>query len=88
VVRQDEGRRWELATWDVASGRQLRSVSLPVASSATVQGLALSPDETRIIVGAGTPTSDIWLLEQFEPPAPPWGRWLRRPGASPTAAGR
>jgi Tol biopolymer transport system component len=79
AVRQGEGRRWELVTWDVASGRQLRAVALPLAAAASVEGMSLSPDESRVIVGAGTPTSDIWLLEQFEPPAPPWGRWFGRP---------
>jgi hypothetical protein len=59
-----------------------------LAVSAVVEGLALSPDETRIIVGAGTPTSDIWLLEQFEPPAAPWSRWLSGWRAARTPAGR
>jgi len=71
-------RRWELSIWDVATLRELRSVALPLASAANVQGLALSLAEKRIILGAGTDTSDIWLLEHFEPPPSPWARWLRR----------
>jgi Tol biopolymer transport system component len=78
AVRRGEGRRWELATWDVATGRELRVVALPLAVSTEVQGMALSPDESRIIVGAGAPTSDIWMLEQFEPRAPFWRRWFER----------
>jgi sugar lactone lactonase YvrE len=78
AVQQGQGRGWELAIWDVASGSRSRLVALPLAASAIVEGLALSPDESRIILGAGTPTSDIWLLEQFEPPAEPWSRWFRR----------
>jgi Tol biopolymer transport system component len=78
AVRRGENRQWELTIWDVAAARELRVVALPLASSADIQGLALSPDDSRIIVGAGTTTSDIWLLEQFEPPSPPWARWLRR----------
>jgi Tol biopolymer transport system component len=76
-VRRGKDRRWELATWDVATGRELRATTLPLATSANVEGLALSTDESRIIVGAGTPTSDIWLLEQFDTPPPTWARWLR-----------
>jgi hypothetical protein len=38
--------------------------------------MSLSADESNVIVGAGTPTSDIWLLEQFEPPIPTWRRWM------------
>ena len=78
AARRGANRQWELAIWDVAGGRELSVVPLPLASEANLDGLALSPDESRIIVGAGTDTSDIWLLEQFEPPSPPWARWLRR----------
>jgi eukaryotic-like serine/threonine-protein kinase len=78
AVQRGDARRWELAIWDVASAHRLRLVALPLAASAVVEGLALSPDESRIIVGAGTPTSDIWLLENFEPPPGLWSRLLRR----------
>jgi WD40 repeat protein len=78
AVRRGASQQWELTIWDVGTGRELRTVALPLASSADVQGMALSPDDSRIILGAGTTTSDIWLLEQFEPPAPPWAAWLRR----------
>jgi Tol biopolymer transport system component/predicted Ser/Thr protein kinase len=77
AIRRGEGRRWELATWDVDSGRTLRVVALPLAASTEIQGMSLSADESQVIVGAGTPTSDIWLLEQFEPPIPRWRRWMR-----------
>jgi hypothetical protein len=59
-----------------------------LAVSAVVEGLALSPDETRIIVGAGTPTSDIWLLEQFDPPAAPWQHWFQGWTRSRASSGR
>ena len=78
AIRRGEGRRWELATWDVETGRELRLVPLPLAASTEIQGMALSPDESRVIVGAGAPTSDIWLLEQFEPPMSSWRRWFGR----------
>ena len=78
AVTRGENREWELAIWDVASRARVALGPLPLASAANVAGLALSPDESRIIVGAGTDTSDIWLLEEFEPPSPPWARWLRR----------
>jgi Tol biopolymer transport system component len=78
AVRRGKSREWELAVWDVDASRELRVVPLPLASSANLEGLALSPDESRIVVGAGTDTSDIWPLEQFEPPSSSWARWLRR----------
>jgi Tol biopolymer transport system component len=88
AVQRGEGRRWELAIWDVASARLSRLAALPLAVSAVVEGLALSPDETRIIVGAGTPTSDIWLLEQFDPPAAPWQHWFQGWTRSRASSGR
>ncbi len=79
AIRQaKKNRGWELTIWDVAADRELSALALPLAASADIQGMTLSPDGSRIIVGAGTDTSDIWLLEQFEPPSPPWARWLRR----------
>jgi Tol biopolymer transport system component len=72
AVRRGAARQWELTVWDVAAGRELRSIPLPLASTADVAGMALSPDDSHVILGAGTTTSDIWLLEQFEPPAL-WG---------------
>ncbi len=78
VVRRGSSRRPELAIWDVASGRELRCVEMPLSSTADVLGMTVSPDGSRVIVGAGAPTSDIWILEQFEAPARSWMRWLRR----------
>jgi Tol biopolymer transport system component len=77
ALRRGEHQQWELTIWDVATGRLSRAVALPLASSAELQGLALSPDGSRIIVAAGANTSEIWLLEQFEPPSQSWARWLR-----------
>jgi Tol biopolymer transport system component len=75
-VRRGQNRRWELTIWDVTSGRELRVVALPLASVAALQWLALSPDDARIIVSAGANTSDIWLLEEFEPASSLLTRWL------------
>jgi Tol biopolymer transport system component len=78
AVTRGAGERWEIRIWDVRAGREVRAVALPLASTADLDWLTLSPDEARIIVSTGTSTSDIWLLEEFEPPRPPWARWLRR----------
>jgi Tol biopolymer transport system component len=78
AIRRGGDRRWELASWDVETGRELGIVALPLSASTEIQGMTLSPDESRIIVGAGAPTSDIWLLENFEPPVPAWRRWMTR----------
>ena len=78
AVRRSANRQWELTIWDVEAARELRVAALPLPSTADVQGMALSPDDSYVVLAAGTPTSDIWLLEQFEPPPAPWVRWLRR----------
>ena len=66
-VRRGPAGRWELTIWDVEAGRELRAVPLSRAPAADIQGMTRSSDEFRIIVGAGTATSDLWLLEQFTP---------------------
>ena len=76
AVRRGAAGRWELTIWDVAAGRELRTVPLSLAASADIQGMTLSADESRIVLGAGTATSDIWLLEQFAPAASFWTRWF------------
>jgi hypothetical protein len=78
AVRRGGARQWELTTWDVRHERETHVVALPVASTADVDWLALALDEARIIASTRTNTSDIWLLDQFEPPLAPWLRWLRR----------
>lgn len=88
AVRRAENRRWELAVWDVAAGRQTRVVPLPLAAAAEVQGMTLSPDDSHVIAAAGTPTSDIWLLEQFDVGSAPWASWLRRWGRSREEVGK
>ena len=78
AVTRSANRHWELTIWDVEASRQLRVMALPLPSTADVQGTALSPDDSYVVLAAGTPTSDTWLLEQFEPPLSPLARWLRR----------
>jgi Tol biopolymer transport system component len=78
AVTRGANRQWELTIWELAAARQMRVVALPLPSTADVQGMALSPDDSYIVLAAGTPTSDIWLLEQFEPLSAPLARWLRR----------
>jgi len=78
IRRGGQPERWELAIWDVATGRELRSIVLPLATTADVDGLTLSRDGSRIILGAGTGTADIWFLEGFDPPATLWARWFSR----------
>jgi len=77
AARRGDHPRWELAIWDVAAGRELRVVPLPLSSAADLQWLAVSSDGQHIIVSAGTNTSDVWLLEQFKPPSRWWAHWLR-----------
>jgi dipeptidyl aminopeptidase/acylaminoacyl peptidase len=78
TVRRGANGRPELSIWDVISGREVRALALPLPSTATVQGMTQSPDGSRVVVGVGTPTSDVWILEQFEVPEASWTRWLRR----------
>ena len=38
--------------------------------------MAVTPDDSRIIVSAGINASDIWLLERFEPPRSVLARFI------------
>ncbi len=77
AARRGAGRRWELAIVDVAAEREVRVVALPLAATSDLQWMAVTPDDSRIIVSAGMNASDIWLLERFEPPRSPLARFLR-----------
>lgn len=78
VVRRGDRRQWELAIWDVAAGQEVRVVPLPAAPTVDLQMLAMTPDDSRLIVSAVTNRADIWLLEEFEA-QPSWlSGWLRR----------
>jgi hypothetical protein len=62
----------------VAAGREVRVVPLPAAPTVDLQMLAMTPDDSRLIVSAITNRADIWLLEEFEA-QPSWlSGWLRR----------
>jgi eukaryotic-like serine/threonine-protein kinase len=78
ALRRGSNRRWELTIWDVAAGREVRVVALPVAPATELEWPAMAADDAHVIVSATTSTSDIWLLEQFEPPTASWTWWLRR----------
>jgi hypothetical protein len=45
---------------------------LSVAAGVTILG------RRGQVLGAGTGTSDIWILEQFEPAVSPWTRWMHQ----------
>jgi hypothetical protein len=79
VIRRGDRRQWELAIVDVAAGDEVRVVALPAAPTVELQQvLAMTADESRLIVTAVTNRADIWLLEQFEPQRSGLARWLRR----------
>jgi hypothetical protein len=56
----------------------LRRLPLPAAPTVDLQMLAMTPDDSRLIVSAITNRAHIWLLEEFEA-QPSWlSGWLRR----------
>jgi Tol biopolymer transport system component len=77
AARRGPERRWELAVVDVEAAREVQVLALPLAATADLQWMAVTPDDSRIIVSAGVNTSDIWLLEQFEPARSLLARYLR-----------
>jgi len=77
VLYQLEFDSRTLVTWDVATGRKLRSVTLQTKPGEMVNHFNVHPDGTRILVQVGRIAYDLWLAEGFAQPAPPWRRWLQ-----------
>ena len=65
----------ELITWDVPTGRKMRSVTLQVKPGEMVNRFSVHPDGKRILVQVGRIAYDLWLAEGFAQPAPAWRRW-------------
>jgi serine/threonine protein kinase len=77
VLHQLEFEARELITWDVATGRKLRSVTLQVKPGEMVNRFSVHPGGKRILVQVGRVAYDLWLAEGFAQPAPAWRRWLQ-----------
>jgi Tol biopolymer transport system component len=71
VIRRTSGR-WELVSFDVATGKQLRVAPLPLPSEATFTGFSLHPDGNSFATAVDLRRFDLWLLEGLKPP----DRWL------------
>jgi WD40 repeat protein len=50
VVPRDARQEWKAAVWDVAGGKELRTIALGITELGRAQWLALSPDGTRLAV--------------------------------------
>lgn len=77
VLYQLESDARTIITWDVASGRKLKSVLLQTKPGEMINQFSVHPDGTRILVQVGRIAYDLWLAEGFAQPAPAWRRWLQ-----------
>ena len=77
VLYQLESEARTIITWDVATGRKLRSVVLQTKPGEMINHFSVHPDGTRILVQVGRIAFDLWLAEGFARPAPAWRRWLQ-----------
>mgnify|MGYP003865288379 CR=1 FL=1 len=77
VLYQLESEARTIVTWDVATGRKLRSVVLQTKPGEMVNHFSVHPDGKRILVQVGRIAYDLWLAEGFAQPAPAWRRWLQ-----------
>jgi WD40 repeat protein len=64
-----DGGGYRLVTWDVGTGREIKSVPVDVDRSATILGLSLHPDGTRFATAVGKIKYDLWIVEGFAQPA-------------------
>lgn len=65
AVRRAADLGWELAEFDVDSGRELRAVSLDFPIDAAIQGFSLHPDGLSFATSVGIPRFDIWLVDNL-----------------------
>lgn len=76
ILYQLESDKREIAVWDVATGKKLRTIKLDLPPGDRVNTFEVHPDGKRIMLQAGRIAYDLWLVEGFAQPAPAWRRWL------------
>jgi hypothetical protein len=74
---QLEAEKRELVTWDVATGRKLRTITLQLPAGDLVNRFHVHPDGKRVLLQVGRIAYDLWIAEDFAQPAPAWRRWLQ-----------
>lgn len=88
LARADEDRS-VLTTFDVETGRELRSVIAQLDPKTTPRSFSPSPDGSRFLIEVLRPNSDLWLIEGIPQPATGlarlWTRWV--PPAASRMAG-
>ena len=77
VLYQLESEKRDLVTWDVETGRKLRTVPLQLPPGDSVNRFHVHPDGKRVVLQAGRIAYDLWIAEGFAQPAPAWRRWLQ-----------
>jgi Tol biopolymer transport system component len=70
------GRR-AIAIIDVATLKPRRTVTFPIAPHEMIQGFAVHPDATRVLLTTGLQRDDIWIAEGYAQPATGWRRWIQ-----------
>jgi Tol biopolymer transport system component len=61
-----QNRRWELAAFAVAGGKEKRVMPLDLPVSANVTGFSANPDGKSFITSVSQARFDLWVLEGFD----------------------
>jgi hypothetical protein len=61
---------------DVESGTRERTITFDVPAGDQVEGFAVAPDGTRVLLTTGGNRGDLWMVEGFARPAASWRRWF------------
>lgn len=77
LLYQLEFESKELITWDVESGKRLRSVEFLLPPGDILNRFHVHPDGRRVLVQQGRISYDLWFAEGFARPSPVWRRWLQ-----------
>jgi Tol biopolymer transport system component len=66
-ARREENRRWALWSVDILTGHERKEVSLDLSPRVDLgEGLSVHPDGKRILVGAYSRPSEIWLIDGID----------------------
>jgi hypothetical protein len=77
VLYMLEFDRRSITSLDLATGKPRRTLTFQIPPDQIIEGFAVHPDGTRVLLTIGTYPGDIWIAEGFAKPATGWRAWLR-----------
>jgi Tol biopolymer transport system component len=77
VLYMLEFSRRAITILDIATGKPRRTVTFQIPPDQIIEGFAVHPDQTRVLLTTGMYPGDIWIAEGVAQPATGWRQWFR-----------